>query len=123
MRNVKKVVIALFIALIVVSIVCSSTVFAYDMMATVKSQANSDGDANVTAPVTNIAGAVITIARVVCAAVAVVMLVVLGMKYMMAAPSEKADIKKHAVVYIVGALVMFACTGILTIIQKFAASI
>ena len=123
MKKFRKIAIALVICLIVAIVVCENSSFAYDMMATVKSQANSDGDANVTAPVTNIAGAVITIARVVCAAVAVVMLVVLGMKYMMAAPSEKADIKKHAVVYIVGALVMFACTGILTIIQKFAASI
>ena len=51
------------------------------------------------------------------------MLAILGMKYMSAAPSEKADIKKHAVVYIVGAVIMFACTGILGIIQQFAAGL
>lgn len=123
MRNVKKVVIALFIALIVVSIVCSSNVFAYDMMATINAQADATADDSVTKSVTNISGAVITIARVICAAVAVAMLAILGMKYMSAAPSEKADIKKHAVVYIVGAVIMFACTGILGIIQQFAAGL
>ena len=123
MRNVKKVVIALFIALIVVSIVCSSNVFAYDMMATINAQADATADDSVTKSVTNISGAVITIARVICAAVAVAMLAILGMKYMSGAPSEKADIKKHAVVYIVGAVIMFACTGILGIIQQFAAGL
>ena len=123
MRNVKKVVIALFIALIVVSIVCSSNVFAYDMMATINAQADATADDSVTKSVTNISGAVITIARVICAAVAVAMVAILGMKYMTAAPSEKADIKKHAVVYIVGAVIMFACTGILGIIQQFAAGL
>ena len=123
MRKFKKVAIILVICLIVAMVVCDNSSFAYDMLATVKNQANSSGDKNVTNPVTKISGAVITIARVICAAVAVTMLAILGMKYMLAAPSEKADIKKHAIVYIVGALVMFACTGILTIIQKFAETI
>ncbi len=123
MRNVKKVVIALFIALIVASVICSNNVFAYDMMATINAQADATADDSVTKSVTNISGAVITIARVICAAVAVAMLAILGMKYMSAAPSEKADIKKHAVVYIVGAVIMFACTGILGIIQQFAAGL
>ena len=123
MRNVKKVVIALFIALIVASVICSNNVFAYDMMATINAQADATADDSVTKSVTNRSGAVITIARVICAAVAVAMLAILGMKYMSAAPSEKADIKKHAVVYIVGAVIMFACTGILGIIQQFAAGL
>ena len=36
------------------------------------------------------------------------------------APWDKATIKNHAVVYVVGAIVMFACTGILGIIKQFA---
>ena len=39
---------------------------------------------------------------------------------MSAAPGEKAEIKKSAVVYVVGAIVLFAVTGLLTIIEKFA---
>lgn len=68
----------------------------------------------------NIAGSVISVAKVICAGIAIIMLSVIAMKYMLAAPSEKADIKKHAVVYVVGAVVMFAATGILEIIQSFA---
>ena len=124
MKNVKKVAITLFIVLTLALLVCSNNSFAaFSMMNTINAQAGANGAANVVNPITNIAGSVITIARVICAAVAVAMLAILGMKYMTAAPSEKADIKKHAVIYIVGAVVMFACTGILGIIQKFAASI
>lgn len=68
----------------------------------------------------NIAGSIISVAKVICAGIAIIMLSVIAMKYMLAAPSEKADIKKHAVVYVVGAIVMFAATGILSIIQSFA---
>ena len=75
------------------------------------------------AKVNEITATVITSIRIVGICVAIVMLLTVAMKYMTAAPGEKADIKKHAVVYIVGAVVMFACTGILGIIQKFAASI
>ena len=48
------------------------------------------------------------------------MLAVLAMKYMSAAPGEKATIKKHAAVYIVGAIVLFGAAGILNIIETFA---
>lgn len=73
--------------------------------------------------VNNIVTIVITIARVVGVAVAIVMLLVVAMKYMTAAPGEKADIKKSAVVYVVGAIVLFAVTGILGIINSFASNI
>ncbi len=69
---------------------------------------------------TNIVGAILQVARIVAVGVALIMLTVLAIKYMSSAPNEKAEIKKYAVVYIVGAVVMFAASGILTIIQKFA---
>jgi len=71
----------------------------------------------------NAMGAAVVIAQIIAAGIAVIMLLVLAMKYMSAAPSEKAEIKKHAVVYVVGAIVMFAVTGILEIIKQFADNI
>lgn len=73
--------------------------------------------------INNVVTSVITIARIVGVTVAIVMLLVVAMKYMSAAPGEKADIKKSAVVYVVGAIVLFAVTGILTIISKFSSNI
>ena len=49
------------------------------------------------------------------------MLIVLAIKYISAAPGDKAEIKKHAVVYVVGALVLFGASGIIEVIKQLAA--
>ena len=71
----------------------------------------------------NIIGAMITVVQVVGMGVAIIMLIVLAIKYISAAPGDKADIKKHAVVYVVGAVVLFAASGILGIVKNFAKNI
>ncbi len=80
---------------------------------------NAEGEKIVTSTQT-VVGAIITVVRIVAVGVAIIMLVVLAMKYMISAPGDRADIKKHAVIYIVGAVVLFASSGILGIIQNFA---
>lgn len=94
-----------------------------DMLQIVKDQAGQTKTGDVINSVSNISGAVITISKTICVGVAIIMIIVLAMKYLMSAPSDRADIKKHAVVYIVGAVIMFACSGILSIIQAFATNI
>lgn len=127
MKIVKKVMIMILLCTFIFCLTNWNQVLAYgpgDMMTTINAQAGSTtGDTSVTTPIRSIAGSVITVARLICAAVAVTMICILAMKYMSAAPGEKADIKKHAVVYIVGAIIMFGCTGILGIIQNFASGI
>lgn len=73
--------------------------------------------------VTNITATVITSIRVVGICVAIVMLLTVAMKYMVAAPGEKADIKKSSIQYVVGAIVLFGVVGILTIISNFATAV
>lgn len=68
----------------------------------------------------NIMGTAITVIRVVGTGVAIIMLTYVAIKYMTAAPSEKADFKKSATAFIVGAIVLFATTQILGIISNFA---
>ena len=52
------------------------------------------------------------------AVVAVAILLYIGTKYMTAAGGDRADIKKYAMNYVVGALIMFAASGIIDIIRK-----
>ena len=73
--------------------------------------------------VNSIVSTVITIVRIIGVAVALIMLLVVAMKYMSAAPGEKAEIKKSAIVYVVGAIVLFAVTGILGLINQFATAV
>lgn len=121
-RKVIKVVSLLLIVLMAVSML-STSVFADTMTAdsinvtTFKDAQDSSGAAN---SVTNIIGSFITIVRVIGTGVAIIMLIVMAIKYISAAPSEKAEIKKSATIYIVGAVILFAASAILGIIQNFA---
>lgn len=121
--RLKKIVIALLICSCVLAVFNFNQVFASDMMERINAQVNKTTTGSVITATENIAGSIIVIVQVVCAGVAVAMLCAVAMKYMTSAPSEKADIKKHAIVYVVGAVVMFAATGILEIIQNFASNI
>ena len=77
-------------------------------------------NANIADTAYNITGQILSIVQIIGVAVAVIMLIVVAIKYISAAPSDKAEIKKHIVVYVVGAVILFAATGILEIIKNFA---
>ena len=70
--------------------------------------------------VTNIIGSIINIAQIIGMGVAIIMLIVLAIQYIAAAPEGKADIKKNATIYIVGAIILFSAAAILQIIKNFA---
>ncbi len=57
--------------------------------------------------------------QVVTIGVGVIMLIVLAIKFMAGAPEGKADIKHHAVLYIVGAVLAFGASGIIGLIKQF----
>lgn len=63
---------------------------------------------------------VLSVIRIVATGVAVIMLTYLGIKYMSAAPSEKASIKNQLITYTVGAIFVIGTTKILEAIMDFA---
>lgn len=111
-----KILTALLIIAMLVNI--TTTVFAVDMYKNIEAQ-----DSALASSVQNIGGMILGVAQVVGMIVAVVMLVVLAIKYISSAPNDKAEIKKHAVVYIVGAIVLFAASGLLGIIRNVSSMI
>ena len=122
MKMLKKTIVVLMISLFVLAL-AQPEALGYAWGTQINTMAGIAGDSIVSGAFTYISGAVFTIAIIFCMGVAITMLVLVAIKYMTAAPGEKADIKKHAVIYVVGAIVMFASTGILGIIQKFASGI
>lgn len=60
---------------------------------------------------------ILGIFQVVAVGVGVIMLMALGIKYMSSAASDKAEIKKHAVIYLVGACIAFGATGLIQIFK------
>ena len=95
-----------------------STVFADDYLDPKTITANDNAGA--VKKVQNVAGSVLGIVQVIASATAVIMLIVLAIKYISSAPNDKAEIKKHAVIYVVGAVLLFGATGILQLIKTFA---
>ena len=81
---------------------------------------NAKDNTGVAKSVKEIIQSILTITQVIGVGVAVIMLVVLAIKYISAVLLGKAEIKKHMVVYVVGAILLFAASGILEIIKRFA---
>lgn len=65
-----------------------------------------------------IIGTVISVTRTVAAAIALIIIIVIACKYILASAGDRADIKKYAVNYIIGAIILFAASGILGIAQQ-----
>ena len=74
-------------------------------------------------PVNDVIGIVIFVIQAIAFAAAVIMLIFVGIKFITASPEGKAEIKKIAIIYIVGAILLFAATGILEIIKGLAANV
>ena len=71
---------------------------------------------------TDVIGKILSVIRIVAVSLAIVVLTFLGIKYMLAAPSEKAEIKKQYITFVIGVIVFVAATTILDLIKGFAAS-
>lgn len=82
-----------------------------------------EGDTTNTEGITSLFNNIIGIVQIVGTGIAIIMLIVLAIKYLVAAPSEKADIKKGALMYVVAAVILFAAVNILAAIQGWASEI
>lgn len=94
--------------------------WADQMYSGITETADEGDSTELSGKVENVAMQIIGIAKIVALAIAMIMLLVIAMKYMAASPGEKADFKKNMVVYVVGAVILFALSAILQIIQELA---
>ena len=72
---------------------------------------------------TGIGNAIIGIFQVIGTIFAVAMLLWLGIRLMVASPSERADIKSRAVPYVVGAVMLFSIVNLLKIVYDIMQSV
>ncbi len=73
-----------------------------------------------TTEVQNLGQNIMGVIQVVGVVVAVIILMVIGIKYMMGSAEEKAEYKKTMIPYIVGALLIFAASTIANVMYQFA---
>lgn len=80
---------------------------------------DSGGDSSVDSAAQTVMGTAISVIRIVATGVSIIMLSYIGIKYMMAAPAERADFKKSIPIYILGAVLVFGAGNILTVIANY----
>lgn len=108
-------------ALIILTILCTtaSIVFATpDLSQSIKDLGNKTAQG--TNSVMNVGGMIVAIVQTVGVVIAVVVLLVLGIKYMMGSAEEKAEYKKTMIPYLVGAVLIFAATTIVNVVYNMA---
>lgn len=66
---------------------------------------------------------VLGVVTIVCYAAAVILLITLGVKWLIAAPDSKADLKKSAIYYVIGAIMVFAAGAIVDVIRNLGTSV
>ncbi len=130
----KKIVKVLLVLIILTSIFCATN----NVMATPGATAgagtgsgssgvsptNFTGDSTYdTNSIGTIGNQVIRIVSTIGSIAAVIVLVVLGIKYMMGSAEEKAEYKKTLLPYIIGAALVFAASSIATIIFNFTTNL
>lgn len=81
------------------------------------------GNSNANADVINFGQQIVPIVRAVGIIAAVVILMIVGIKYMIGSAEEKAEYKKTMPAYIIGAILVFAATQILSFILNIASNI
>ena len=111
-KRMSKIVVALVIIATVLS--AASMVFADIAIPSGTAPSNSG--------LSNTVSNVIGIVQFICYAAAVILIVLLGIKFMTASPDAKAEIKKSSVIYVIGAVLVFAAGLLLNLIKSVANS-
>lgn len=117
-NRIMKITTILVIAMMLVSTL--SAVFATGAAGVLK---DLNGNTGAATAVTKTANNIIGIVQVICYAAAVIMLVLVGVKFITASPECKAEIKKSAIQYVIGAIIVFAAGALLGVISNLSNSV
>lgn len=120
MKKSIKVISTLLLTIMLVASI-AGTVLAVDPN-TVLNGINGNGNVQ-TNDLTKVGNNIVTIIQVVGIVIAVIVLLVIGIKYMMGSASEKAEYKKTMIPYIVGAVLIFAGTSLVRVIYSLSTSV
>ena len=108
------------ILLMVVFMVSVATVSSF---ALTPSDIQANDNPTGSSEIQNLGGNIIGILQTVGVVLSVVVLIVLGIKYMMGSAEEKAEYKKTMIPYIVGAALIFAASVFANVIYQFFSGI
>ena len=73
--------------------------------------------------ISNVGKSIVGILQTVGIILSVIVLIILGIKYMMGSAEEKADYKKSMIPYLVGAILIFAASALAQVVYQFVTGI
>lgn len=107
----KKILFVIIILAILGTTLCVNATNAFD-----PTQYKIDYNPNDAKNFMNLGSQIIGIIQVFAVVTLAIMLVVTGIKIMYASPDGKAEIKKHAIPYMIGAVLIFATSSLVSIV-------
>lgn len=116
-KKVMKITTAILTFAIIISL--SLSVFATDFTPS-NLTGTTTGVENGVNEIKEVGNKLVGILRTVGIVVSVVIMIVIGIKYMMGSASEKAEYKKTMIPYVVGAVLLFGASTLATVIYEFA---
>ncbi len=123
MKKSIKVISTLLLAIMLVASIATTVLAGVDLNATINNVEKQNLNGNADQQITKVGGNIVNIIQVVGIVVAVIVLLVIGIKYMMGSASEKAEYKKTMIPYLVGAVLVFAGTSLVKVIYSLAVAV
>ena len=120
MKKISKIIVMLLIVLMLVANVLP--VLAASSAAD-PSKYTGEGSSADTTKIDSLGQDIVKIVSTIGSVISVIVLIVLGIKYMMGSAEEKAEYKKTLLPYIIGAALVFAASTIASVVFNFANSI
>ena len=116
MKKTMKILTVLLLAIVLITFATNVFAAELDPAKLTPSYGNSDG-------LQKKAGQIMGMIRNVAIVASVIIIMVLGVKYMLGSVEEKAEYKKTLLPYIIGAALVFAASTIASVVFNFASSI
>lgn len=122
MKKNKKIVLMILIILVIIFININNC-FARNTIEDLGPLNNYKGNIGQVDKLTSRASTIVAIIRNVGAVLSVIILIIIGFKYMLGSVEERAEYKKTLVPYIIGAFLVFTISVVPTIIYQFVKNI
>ena len=119
MKKSVKIISTLLLAVMLVMSIASVAFAVVDIDGTI-SQVENGSTVSDTSKITTLGANIVNIIQVVGIVISIIVLLVIGIKYIIGSAEQKAEYKKTMIPYIVGALLIFAATSIVKVVYQLA---
>ena len=119
-KKIVKILSTMLIAIMMISVSVNVFAVEFDNVTTTMKEAADKANSE---KIAQTGGGIMGILQTIGMVLAVIVLIVLGIKYMMGSAEEKAEYKKTMIPYLVGAILIFAASALAGVVVNFAQGI